>query len=75
MNVLDISGKVKEIMGRTDLAPTILNQAKAEIRDQYLDSRKAREVLNWAPHYGTEEGLRQTIGWYLEFLKADTVSA
>jgi CDP-glucose 4,6-dehydratase len=75
MNVLDISGKIKELMGRTDLAPTILNQAKAEIRDQYLDSRKAREVLNWAPHYGTEEGLRQTIGWYLEFLKADTVSA
>lgn len=75
MNVLDISGKVKEIMGRTDLAPTILNQAKAEIRDQYLDSRKAREVLDWSPRYGTEEGLRQTIGWYLEFLKADTVSA
>jgi CDP-glucose 4,6-dehydratase len=75
MNVLDISAKVKELMGRPDLEPTILNQAKAEIRDQYLDSRKAREVLDWAPRYGTEEGLRQTIGWYLEFLKVDTVSA
>jgi CDP-glucose 4,6-dehydratase len=75
MNVLDISARVKELMGRPDLAPTILNQAKAEIRDQYLDSRKAHEVLNWAPRYSTEEGLRQTIRWYLEFLKADAVSA
>ncbi|KAH7408420.1 C-3 sterol dehydrogenase/C-4 decarboxylase-like protein [Phaeosphaeria sp. MPI-PUGE-AT-0046c] len=30
----------------------------------WLDVSKAREVLGYAPAFGTEEGLRRTVGWF-----------
>jgi len=66
-NVLDITKKIQEIMGCQHLEPIILNQASAEIRDQYLDSNKAKRMLNWAPLYSLEKGLTETIEWYKEF--------
>ncbi|TAK14895.1 MAG: dTDP-glucose 4,6-dehydratase [Anaerolineae bacterium] len=30
-----------------------------------VDSSKARRDLGWAPQMGLEEGLRETVGWYL----------
>jgi len=46
----------------------VLADAPNEIQAQYLDSRKARRVLGWAPRYSLEEGLRETLAWYREFL-------
>ena len=65
--VLDIVNMVLEQMDRADLEPIILNKASAEIREQFMSSAKARERLGWAPHYGMEEGLRRTIGWYMQY--------
>lgn len=31
-----------------------------------LDSRKARNALNWAPQIEFDQGLRETVRWYLE---------
>ncbi|HOW43020.1 MAG TPA: GDP-mannose 4,6-dehydratase [Candidatus Omnitrophota bacterium] len=42
----------------------ILNQAKFEIRDQYLDSAKARRMLGWKPRYPLKEALAETLEWY-----------
>lgn len=70
MTVLEITRKIQELMGRSDLEPVILNQAKAEIRDQYLDSSKARRLLGWLPQYTVDKGLSETIDWYREFLGA-----
>lgn len=64
LTVLDIVNIVLKLMGRTDLEPVIQNNASSEIREQYLDSAKARERLRWAPTYGMENGLRETIAWY-----------
>ncbi len=69
VTVLEITHKIQELMGRQDLKPLILNQAKAEIRDQYLDARKARRLLEWKPLYSLEKGLTETITWYREFLR------
>ena len=55
--------------GRTDLEPLILDQAKAEILDQYLDSGKAKRVLGWTARHSLEDGLRDTIGWYQAYLE------
>lgn len=44
----------------------ILNQAKFEIKHQYLASAKARKFLRWKPKFALEEGLRKTISWYQE---------
>ena len=70
VTVLEITRKIQELMGRDDLEPIILAQAKAEIRDQYLDSSKAKRLLNWMPQYTLEKGLTETIDWYKDFLGA-----
>jgi CDP-glucose 4,6-dehydratase len=62
--VLDIVSMVLKIMGRTDLEPVIQNDASSEIREQYLDTAKARERLGWLPKYGMEEALQETVAWY-----------
>jgi CDP-glucose 4,6-dehydratase len=50
--------------------PLVLNEASNEIRDQYLKSKKAHEILGWSPKFQLEDGLKLTIKWYEDFLKA-----
>jgi len=72
-NMLEITEKVLALMDRSDLRPVVQNIASAEIREQYLDTSKARERLGWAPSYGMDEGLRRTIQWYREFFREGAV--
>lgn len=69
--MLELTEKILAMMGRAELRPVILNQASSEIREQYLDAAKARQVLAWSPRYQLDEGLRRTIAWYRNFLAAD----
>lgn len=66
--VLEVVDVIRTIMGRDDLSPIVLDEAKAEIRDQYLSSEKAARLLNWNPEFTLEDGLRETVAWYLRFL-------
>ncbi len=61
---------VKEILKKMNLArdPVILNEASNEIPVQILSNAKAKDVLDWKPHYGFDEGLKKTIDWYQENL-------
>ena len=68
LSVLEITRMVLEAMGRGDLEPIIQNTAKAEIKDQYLDSSKAKRLLNWSPKCTLQEGLEATVVWYRAFL-------
>jgi len=68
VSVLEIVNIILELMS-SDLRPEILNQATNEILNQYLDSSKAEEKLNWKPRYGLKEGLQKTITWYWEFMQ------
>jgi CDP-glucose 4,6-dehydratase len=56
----------------SNLEPDVRNEAVNEIRHQYLSAAKARETLGWRPLFSLDEGLRQTIAWYREFLGAQT---
>lgn len=67
--VLEIVDKICAAMDMSHVKPLILNQAHAEIRDQYLDSGKARQILGWQPQYPFDEGIREVIEWYREFLR------
>ena len=69
MTVMKIVGAVAKAMGREDLPPVILNQAKAEIHDQTLSSEKAGRLLGWKPSYTLEEGLAETVAWYKEYFR------
>lgn len=65
--VLDCARAVLSLMGRTDLEPVILNQASAEIREQYMNCSKAHELLKWTPAYDMTQALEETIGWYQQY--------
>jgi CDP-glucose 4,6-dehydratase len=65
--VLEIVATILDLMEVNNLEPVILDQARAEIRDQYLSAAQAKAVLGWHPAFGLEEGLRRTIDWYRAF--------
>lgn len=67
-SVLEIVSMIQSLMKRTDLKPVIQNNAKAEIKDQYLDSSKAARDLDLRPSISLEDGLLETIGWYENYL-------
>jgi len=68
ISVVEIVHKILILMGKEHLHPQILNQAQNEIEHQYLSAAKARQLLNWKPSYSLEEGLKEAIAWYTDFL-------
>lgn len=75
LSVLELVDEILGVMERQDLEPIILNEASNEIVNQYLDCSKAKRMLGWEPRYSRQEGLRQTINWYAQFLATNTLSA
>lgn len=69
VTVLEVVDRILKTMG-SDLEPDVRNEAVNEIREQYLSAAKARDLLGWKPLYTLDDGLRQTIDWYREFLGA-----
>ena len=68
VTVLEIVNIIRRLTHCEQIQPTILNCAPGEIRNQYLSSAKATEVLGWKPAYTLEEGLKETLDWYVQFL-------
>lgn len=68
-DVLTVVNKILKVM-KSALVPEVLDQANHEIREQFLDSKKARERLGWKPSYDLDAGLERTVAWYREFLGA-----
>ena len=73
LTVLEIAQKILKLMNREDMQPKILNEAKGEIKHQYLSARKARDILSWQPRYTLEAGLKATIEWYQDFFAEQKV--
>ena len=67
MTVLELASCILEQMG-SGLQPDVRNEASNEIRKQYLNADKARQVLGWHSLFTLENGLEKTIAWYREFL-------
>jgi CDP-glucose 4,6-dehydratase len=68
LSVLEITAAIRRLMNRDDLEPIVLDQVRAEIRDQYLDSSKAAARLGWTARHSLDGGLSLTIDWYRSFL-------
>ena len=67
-SVLEVIFALQKVMNRPELSPVVLNESRAEIQDQYLDSSKAEKILGWRPRYDFERGLKLTLEWYEDFL-------
>ena len=68
VSVLELVNLILKLM-KSNLKPVILNEAKHEIKHQYLSSEKALKVLDWRAEYGLESGLKKTIEWYINYFK------
>lgn len=70
LTVLEIVEHVLQVMGK-QVNLDIRNEALHEIREQVLDSTKARSILGWEPLFTLDEGLQRTIEWYRRFFTTD----
>jgi CDP-glucose 4,6-dehydratase len=68
ISVRDMVERILKLMGKSHLEPVVLNRANNEIKHQYLSADKARKMLGWESKYPLEEGLKETIEWYQNFL-------
>lgn len=68
ITVLQLVDAIRAQMDCMAIEPRVLNEARAEIQHQYLSAAKARRVLAWQPAYSLEQGLRETVAWYRDFL-------
>lgn len=69
LSVLDIYREVCSVVVGKYIEPKILSTTKAEIKDQHLDSSKARKELGWESTVTLEKGITKTYDWYLNYFK------
>lgn len=69
--VLEMVKAICRVAGCQDLEPIILDEVTHEIQHQYLDSTKSNRLLGWKPAWSLEDGLRETLTWYRDFLTTD----
>lgn len=67
ISVLNLFKKIQKV-AKSGLDPIILGTAQAEINEQYLDFKKARDLLKWSPKINLDEGLKKTFEWYKTYL-------
>lgn len=64
LSVIEIVDLIRKLMDREDLEPVVRNEAKSEIRDQFLASSKAERILGIKPDTTLNDGLAETVAWY-----------
>ncbi len=64
--VLPLVRAVLAACGRPDLEPDVRATARGEIDRQYLDSRRAAQLLGWRAQTPLAQGLAATVAWYRE---------
>jgi CDP-glucose 4,6-dehydratase len=61
--VIELIKKIEEILN-VKINYKILNIAKNETPEQYLDWTKAKEMLGWQPKTSLEKGIKESFNWY-----------
>ncbi len=68
LTVLQMVAHLQRLMGCESLEPQIRNDARGELREQWLSAGRARDALGWRPQFTIDTGLRETIAWYRSFI-------
>jgi len=69
--IADVAEKIRTLCGSS--AKVVFDAArirptKSEVNRLCADTTLARELLNWKPTYSLEDGLKETIQWYRNYL-------
>lgn len=67
MSVTEIVNRISKVLERP-VKMEILNQAKAEISEQYLDGSRIKNMIGWKPKISFEEAIKETFEWYKKVL-------
>lgn len=68
LSVMEIYRACCAAADQPDVEPKVLDKAQGEIKDQYLNAAKARDVLGWTSAISLDAGLRSTFEWYRDLL-------
>ena len=68
-SVKEIVQKIIDLMNHDEIKhPFIENRPTSEIQEQRLDSSLLRKTIDWSPSLSFDEGLKQTVDWYRNYL-------
>ena len=65
-SVIEVIKKIEDIL-KVKVNYQILNIAKNEIPEQYLDWTKINKTLGWQPEMSFEKGIKESFNWYKNF--------
>jgi CDP-glucose 4,6-dehydratase len=68
LSVLELYKQICQSTVGSYVEPKVLNKAKSEIKNQHLNSAKAKEALGWSSNISLESGLARTVAWYKQYL-------
>ena len=64
VSVLELVDLILQVVGRTDLRPEVLHEARDDIAVKEVSAAKARARLGWRPQVPLEIGLERAVTWY-----------
>ena len=62
---LEIARRILQLVGKPDSLLTYVQDRPGHDRRYALNSEKAKKELGWGPQITLEDGLKQTVDWYL----------
>jgi len=62
--ILDLAEKIINISGRDDIQPVFVEGKRTDIRYRCPDVTKMKELIDYVPQIGLDEGLKRTFEWY-----------
>ena len=68
-SVLQVVNIILKKMNKASIKPKIRNNSKQEINFQRLNFNKIKRELKWLPKVDINEGLKNTIDWYIKNYK------
>ena len=70
--LIDIYHTLTKALGK-DIEPIFGSDRKGDIKHSNADISKARQLLGYEPTHNFEQGLKEAIAWYKEYLEASTL--
>ena len=67
--VSELATRLAEVLRSYNISPPEVHFAQprvGDVRRNYSDTRKARAQLGWVPRVSLDEGLKETVRWFLE---------
>jgi len=68
VSVLEMTHLILRLSPHPTLEPIVLDEVKNEIKDQYLNSAKLQDALDWRPAWSREAAMVETMAWYAQYL-------